>query len=343
MKKILITGTAGFIGSHMAKRLLEEGHAVVGIDNMNDYYDVTLKHDRLEVLLEGRLHNYEVDISDTKSVMEIFRSEQPEIVINLAAQAGVRYSIDNPHEYITSNINGFTNILEGCRHHGVEHLIYASSSSVYGANTSKPFSTSDNIDHPLSLYAATKKANELMAHTYSHLYNLPTTGLRFFTVYGPWGRPDMALFKFTRAMLAGEPIDVYNNGRMMRDFTYIDDIVEAITRLTEHVPAGNAEWNGESPDPASSQAPYKVYNIGNNAPVRLMAFIEAIERHLGRVADKHYMPLQPGDVPETYADVTDLYNTIQFKPSTEIDAGVRRFIDWYMKYYSVEAEMSDAG
>ncbi|KIH71412.1 NAD-dependent epimerase [Salinicoccus roseus] len=343
MKKILITGTAGFIGSHMAKRLLEEGHAVVGIDNMNDYYDVTLKHDRLEILLEGRLQNYEVDISDTKSVMEIFRSEQPEIVINLAAQAGVRYSIDNPHEYITSNINGFTNILEGCRHHGVEHLIYASSSSVYGANTSKPFSTSDNIDHPLSLYAAPKKANELMAHTYSHLYNLPTTGLRFFTVYGPWGRPDMALFKFTRAMLAGEPIDVYNNGRMMRDFTYIDDIVEAITRLTKHVPAGNAKWSGESPDPASSQAPYKVYNIGNNAPVRLMAFIEAIESHLGRVAEKHYMPLQPGDVPETYADVTDLYNTIKFKPSTDIDAGVQRFIDWYMKYYSVEAEMSDAG
>ncbi|WP_411843779.1 NAD-dependent epimerase [Salinicoccus sp. HZC-1] len=334
MKKILVTGSAGFIGSHLSGRLLDDGHTVIGIDNLNSYYDVNLKKDRLNLLLQNRIKNYEVDISDTDKVMKIFREEKPDIVINLAAQAGVRYSMENPHAYITSNINRFTNILEGCRHHEVEQLIYASSSSVYGANTVKPFSTTDNIDHPLSLYAATKKANELMAHTYSHLYRLPTTGLRFFTVYGPWGRPDMALFKFTKAILEDAPIDVYNNGEMMRDFTYVDDIVEAIARLSGQTPQPDPAWSGNKPDPSSSNAPYKIYNIGNNAPVRLMAFIEAIENGLGKTAEKHYMPLQPGDVPETYADVEDLYRNIDFRPSTDIQTGVNHFIEWYLAYYS---------
>lgn len=333
MVKILVTGTAGFIGSHLAKRLLDEKHEVIGIDNLNDYYDVGLKRDRLKVLLNNSLKNYEVNLADKEAVAEVFRLEAPEIVINLAAQAGVRYSLENPHVYIDSNINGFVNILEGCRHNDVKHLIYASSSSVYGANTLKPFSTSVNIDHPLSLYAATKKSNELMAHTYSHLFKIPTTGLRFFTVYGPWGRPDMALFKFTKAIVSGTPIDVYNHGNMMRDFTYVDDIVEAISRLVKMPAEPNPNWTGNWPDPSSSSAPYKIYNIGNNNPVKLMDFIEAIEQKLGKEAEKNYLDLQAGDVPETYADVDDLYKNINFKPATDIKTGVSHFADWYLKYY----------
>lgn len=333
MVKILVTGTAGFIGSHLAKRLLDEKHEVIGIDNLNDYYDVQLKRDRLKVLLNNSLKNYEVNLADKEAVAEVFRQEKPDIVINLAAQAGVRYSLENPHVYIDSNINGFVNILEGCRHNDVKHLIYASSSSVYGANTLKPFSTSVNIDHPLSLYAATKKSNELMAHTYSHLFKIPTTGLRFFTVYGPWGRPDMALFKFTEAIVKEEAIDVYNHGKMMRDFTYVDDIVEAISRLVDLPAEPNPDWTGNWPDPSSSSAPYKIYNIGNNSPVKLMDFIEAIEEKLGKEAKKNYLGLQAGDVPETYADVDDLYKNINFKPATDIKTGVSHFADWYLKYY----------
>lgn len=336
MKKVLITGGAGFIGSHLSKKLIEENYEVVNIDNLNNYYDVQLKKDRLNILLEKQIKTYNCNLEDTTEVMNIFKMERPDIVVNLAAQAGVRYSLTNPQAYITSNINGFTSILEGCRYYNVENLIYASSSSVYGANTTKPFSTSDNIDHPLSLYAATKKANELMAHTYSHLYNLPTTGLRFFTVYGPWGRPDMALFKFTKAIIDDEPIDVYNYGNMMRDFTYVDDIIEAISRLVDKPAQKNLEWTGSNPDPSSSNAPYKVYNIGNNSPVRLMEFIEAIETKLGKTAKKNYMDLQPGDVPETYADVTDLYNDIDFKPATKIQNGVNNFVEWYLEYYNIK-------
>lgn len=331
--KILITGTAGFIGSHLSKKLISQGHEVVGIDNINDYYDVTIKEDRLKSIGNENFTFYKINLEDDASMDEIFKSEKPQVVVNLAAQAGVRYSLENPRAYIDSNIVGFTNILECSRHHKVEHLIYASSSSVYGANTSKPFSTSDNIDHPLSLYAATKKSNELMAHTYSHLYNLPTTGLRFFTVYGPWGRPDMALFKFTKAIVNDEAIDVYNHGKMMRDFTYVDDIVEAISRLVQKPAQPNPEWTGDNPDPSSSYAPYKIYNIGNNSPVRLMEFVEAIENKLGKVAKKNYMDLQPGDVPETYANVDDLYNNIDFKPETTIQDGVNKFVDWYLDYY----------
>lgn len=331
--KILITGTAGFIGSHLSKKLISQGHEVVGIDNINDYYDVTIKEDRLKSIGNENFTFYKINLEDDVSMNEIFKNEKPNVVVNLAAQAGVRYSLENPRAYIDSNIVGFTNILECSRHHKVEHLIYASSSSVYGANTSKPFSTSDNIDHPLSLYAATKKSNELMAHTYSHLYNLPTTGLRFFTVYGPWGRPDMALFKFTKAIVNDEAIDVYNHGKMMRDFTYVDDIVEAISRLVQKPAQPNPEWTGDNPDPSSSYAPYKIYNIGNNSPVRLMEFVEAIENKLGKVAKKDYMDLQPGDVPETYANVDDLYNNIDFKPETTIQDGVNKFVDWYLDYY----------
>lgn len=334
--KMLITGTAGFIGSHLSKKLISQGHEVVGIDNINDYYDVTIKEDRLKSIGTENFTFYKINLEDDASMNDIFKNEKPNVVVNLAAQAGVRYSLENPKAYIDSNIVGFTNILECSRHHKVEHLIYASSSSVYGANTSKPFSTSDNIDHPLSLYAATKKSNELMAHTYSHLYNLPTTGLRFFTVYGPWGRPDMALFKFTRAMVNDEAIDVYNHGKMMRDFTYVDDIVEAISRLVQKPAQPNPEWTGDNPDPSSSYAPYKIYNIGNNSPVRLMDFVEAIENKLGKEAKKNYMDLQPGDVPETYANVDDLFNNIDFKPETTIQDGVNKFVDWYLKYYSTE-------
>lgn len=333
MVKILITGTAGFIGSHLTRRLLDEGYEVTGIDNLNDYYDVQLKKDRLGMLLRHSIKNYEIDLANNKEVDEVFSLESPDIVINLAAQAGVRYSLENPQIYIDSNINGFINILEGCRHHAVSHLIYASSSSVYGANTLKPFSTSVNIDHPLSLYAATKKANELMAHTYSHLFNIPTTGLRFFTVYGPWGRPDMALFKFTEAIVNDIPIDVYNYGNMMRDFTYVDDIVEAIALLVKKPAEPNPDWSGDHPDPSSSNAPYKIYNIGNNNPVKLMDFIEAIENKLEKKAEKNYLQMQSGDVPETYADVDDLYKNINFKPQTNIQTGVNHFVDWFLKYY----------
>ncbi len=333
--KILITGTAGFIGSHLAKKLIKQGHEVIGIDNINDYYDVTIKEDRLKSVGTKNFTFYKINLEDESAMDKIFENEKPQVVVNLAAQAGVRYSLENPRAYIDSNIVGFTNILECSRHHKVEHLIYASSSSVYGANTSKPFSTSDNIDHPLSLYAATKKSNELMAHTYSHLYNLPTTGLRFFTVYGPWGRPDMALFKFTKAIVNDVEIDVYNHGNMMRDFTYVDDIVEAISRLVKKPAQPNPEWSGEKPDPSSSYAPYKIYNIGNNSPVRLMEFVEAIENKLGKKAKKNYMDLQPGDVPETYANVDDLFKNIDFKPETTIQDGVNKFVDWYLDYYEL--------
>lgn len=333
--KVLITGAAGFIGSHLAKKLISQGYEVIGVDNINDYYDPQLKEDRLASIGKDNFKFYKTDLENFEELNAIFIKNKPEVVVNLAAQAGVRYSLENPMAYIDSNIVGFVNILECCRHHEVKHLIYASSSSVYGANTSKPFATTDNIDHPLSLYAATKKSNELMAHTYSHLYNLPTTGLRFFTVYGPWGRPDMALFKFTKAIVNDEEIDVYNHGNMMRDFTYVDDIVEAISRLVKRPAQPNPEWSGDNPDPSSSYAPYKIYNIGNNSPVRLMEFVEAIENKLGKTAKKNYMDLQPGDVPETYANVDDLYNNIDFKPETTIQDGVNKFIDWYLDYYSI--------
>lgn len=335
-KTILVTGSAGFIGSHLSSRLLNEGHQVIGIDNVNDYYDPKLKQDRLKQLKDENFIFIKTNLENLETINQIFEKYKPEIVINLAAQAGVRYSLENPHAYVNSNIVGFTNILEACRHNKVGHLIYASSSSVYGANESKPFSTSDNIDHPLSLYAATKKSNELFAHTYSHLYGLPTTGLRFFTVYGPWGRPDMALFLFTKAIVNDEPIDVFNHGNMMRDFTYVDDIVESITRLTRRPAQSNPEWSGANPDPGSSYAPYKVYNIGNNSPVRLMDFIEAIENKLGKTAKKNFLPLQAGDVPETYANVDDLYRDIDFQPQTSIQDGVNKFIDWYLEYYEVK-------
>ncbi|MDN6843109.1 MAG: NAD-dependent epimerase [Staphylococcus equorum] len=331
--KILITGAAGFIGSHLAEKLIKQGHQVIGVDSINDYYSVSLKEDRLKSIAKENFTFYKLKLENYDDLSRVFEDEQPEVVVNLAAQAGVRYSIDNPRAYIDSNIVCFMNILECCRHFNIQNLIYASSSSVYGANTSKPFSTSDNIDHPLSLYAATKKSNELMAHTYSHLYNLPTTGLRFFTVYGPWGRPDMALFKFTKAIVNDEVIDVYNHGNMMRDFTYVDDIVEAISRLVKKPASPNKEWSGTDPDPGSSYAPYKVYNIGNNSPVRLMEFVEAIENKLGKEAKKNYMDLQPGDVPETYANVDDLFRDIDFKPETTIQDGVNKFVDWYLEYY----------
>ncbi|WP_339251813.1 NAD-dependent epimerase [Sporosarcina sp. FSL W8-0480] len=334
--KILITGSAGFIGFNLAKKLLELNYQVIGIDNMNDYYEVSMKENRLKILNESNFKFYPKDLEDRKAINTIFKNESPSVVINLAAQAGVRYSLENPHAYIDSNIVGFMNILEACRHSKVNQLIYASSSSVYGANTSLPFSTSDNIDHPLSLYAATKKANELMAHTYSSLYGIPTTGLRFFTVYGPWGRPDMALFKFTKNIIEGKPIDVYNNGEMLRDFTYVDDIVEAISRLIVKPAKANPDWSGKNPDPSSSYAPYKVYNIGNNSPVNLMEFIEAIEEKVGKKAIKNFMPLQAGDVPATYADVEDLYRTIEFRPQTLIKDGVGKFVDWYIDYYKVK-------
>ncbi|WP_414047244.1 NAD-dependent epimerase [Macrococcus equi] len=338
MKKILVTGAAGFIGSHLSKKLITMNYSVTGIDNINDYYDPKLKEDRLKNIGKVNFKFYKCDLEDKESLIDIFTKEQPEIVINLAAQAGVRYSLENPDAYINSNILGFMNILECCRHFDIDNLIYASSSSVYGANTSYPFVTSDNVDHPLSLYAATKKSNELMAHTYSHLFNIPTTGLRFFTVYGPWGRPDMALFKFTDAIVNDKPIDVYNHGEMMRDFTYVDDIVEAISRLIDKPAKCNPAWNGDNPDPSSSKAPYKVYNIGNNSPVKLMEFIEAIENKLGKIAVKNFMELQPGDVPKTYANVDDLFNNIDFKPQTKIQDGVNQFIDWYLDYYSVNIE-----
>lgn len=334
--KILITGVAGFIGSTLAKKLMKYNHKIIGIDNLNDYYSVALKESRLGLLQGDKFTFYKADLENNQVINDIFKHENPEVVINLAAQAGVRYSLENPQAYIDSNIVGFMNILEACRYNRVQNLIYASSSSVYGANTTLPFSVHDNIDHPLSLYAATKKANELMAHTYSSLYNIPTTGLRFFTVYGPWGRPDMALFMFTKNILEGKPINVFNNGEMMRDFTYVDDIVEAISRLINKPALPNPEWTGESPDPGTSYAPYKIYNIGNNSPVRLMDFIEAIEEKTGKEAIKNYMPLQAGDVPATYANVEDLFRDIDFQPQTNIKDGVGKFVDWYVDYYGVK-------
>jgi UDP-glucuronate 4-epimerase len=335
MAKILVTGAAGFIGFHLSKRLLERGDTVVGLDNLNEYYDVRLKHDRLKQLndLPG-FHFVKMGIEERTGVEQLFAEEHFDKVVNLAAQAGVRYSITNPHAYIDSNLVGFINILEGCRHTNVQHLVYASSSSVYGANTTMPFSIHHNVDHPLSLYAATKKANELMAHTYSSLYGLPTTGLRFFTVYGPWGRPDMALFLFTRAILEGKPIDVFNHGRMKRDFTYIDDIVEVVVRVTDRVAESNSAWSGLAPDPGSSYAPYRIYNIGNNNPVELMHFIETIETYLGKSAVKNLLPLQAGDVPVTAADVDDLMADVGFKPATSVEEGIEKFVAWYRGYYT---------
>jgi len=336
MPKILVTGAAGFIGFHLAKRLLDCECEVVGLDNLNDYYDVNLKTARLAQLEER--HNFrfhKMGLEERDTISRFFKEEQFDIVVNLAAQAGVRYSIENPYAYIDSNISGFINILEGCRHNGVKHLVYASSSSVYGANTKMPFSVHDNVDHPISLYAATKKANELMAHTYSHLYNLPTTGLRFFTVYGPWGRPDMALFLFTKAIIEGRPIDVYNHGRMQRDFTYIDDIVEGVFRVMGNVPEANHAWSGDAADPGTSSAPYRIYNIGNNNPVELIRFIEVLENALGLKAKKNLLPLQPGDVSATYADIDDLMRDVGFKPSTSIEEGIGKFVAWYREFYGV--------
>ena len=331
--KYLVTGAGGFIGFHVSQRLLKDGHHVVGIDNLNDYYDVSLKQARLNLLQSSLFTFHKMDLADRPQMEQLFVSEKFDRVIHLAAQAGVRYSLENPHAYADSNLLGFLNILEGCRHNKVQHLIYASSSSVYGLNRKMPFSTDDSVDHPVSLYAATKKANELMAHTYAHLYGIPTTGLRFFTVYGPWGRPDMALFKFTKAMLEGGSIDVYNHGKMKRDFTYIDDIVEAIIRLQNVVPQPDPDWTVESGSPATSSAPYRVYNIGNSSPVELMDYITALEDALGIEAKKNMMPMQPGDVMETSADTADLYNTIDFKPETSVRKGVENFVCWYKKYY----------
>ena len=334
--KILITGAAGFIGFHLSKKLLDEDFQVVGIDNLNDYYDPSLKQSRLEIL--DKYENFrfhKVDLKDKAAVDDIFESYKPTHVINLAAQAGVRYSIENPYAYVDSNLIGFMNILEACRNYPVNHLLYASSSSVYGGNKVAPFSTNHNVDHPVSLYAATKKSNELMAHTYSHLYSIPTTGLRFFTVYGPYGRPDMAYFSFTKDILAGNPIKVFNYGKMERDFTYIDDIVEGIVKLIDKAPVANPEWDESKGDLSSSFAPYKIYNIGNSQPVQLMSFINALESALGKEAKKVYMDMQPGDVLRTYADVSDLERDINFKPSTSIEDGLAKFVSWYREYYKI--------
>ena len=333
--KVLITGAAGFIGSALALRLLERGDTVIGIDNHNDYYDPVLKEARLSRHAHNQNYTHlRIDLADRDAIKGCFETHKPQRVVNLAAQAGVRYSIENPLAYIDSNILGFAHILEGCRHNGVEHLVYASSSSVYGANTTMPFSVHHNVDHPLSLYAASKKCNELMAHTYSHLYNLPTTGLRFFTVYGPWGRPDMALFKFTKAMLAGEKIPVFNYGKHRRDFTYIDDIVEGVIRVLDQPARPNPNWCGAEPDSGTSMAPWRVYNIGNNSPVELMDYIAALEKALGKKADMDMLPLQPGDVPDTYADVTDLVEQFHYKPATPVDQGVANFVAWYRNYFN---------
>ena len=332
--RILVTGAAGFIGFHLARRLLADGHEVVGLDNLNAYYDVQLKRDRLALLTpHSRFRFHRLDLADRKSMEGLFGAEKPEIVVHLAAQAGVRYSLENPHAYVESNLAGFMHILEGCRHQSVRHLVYASSSSVYGANKIMPFSVHHNVDHPISFYAATKKANELMAHTYAALYKLPCTGLRFFTVYGPWGRPDIALFLFTRAILEGKPIDVYNHGRMRRDFTYIDDIIEGVVRVMARIPSASPAWDGAKPDPATSFAPYRLFNIGNNRPVELMDFISVLEKHLGKKAQMRMLPMQPGDVPETCADVDDLMAEVGFRPGTSIDDGIGRFVAWYREYY----------
>jgi UDP-glucuronate 4-epimerase len=336
--QILVTGAAGFIGYHTSARLMERGHRVVGLDSLNDYYSVQLKRDRLARLQDRDAFTFaHIALEDRPGLEALFRDHDFDCVINLAAQAGVRYSLENPHAYISANVEGFLNVLEACRHAQTPHLIYASSSSVYGMNTRMPFSVHDNVDHPVSLYAASKKANELMAHTYSHLYGLPTTGLRFFTVYGPWGRPDMALFLFTRAILAGEPIKVFNEGRMRRDFTYIDDIVEGVVRLTEKPATANPAWDSDRPDPGSSSNPYRLFNIGNNQPVELMDFIAHIEDALGKKAEKELLPLQAGDVPATYADIDALSEWVGFAPSTPVPVGIRRFVDWYLDYYGHRA------
>jgi len=332
--KVLVTGSAGFIGSTLSLRLLERGDEVIGLDNLNDYYDVNLKKARLaRIESHSNFTDIRLDLEDRKGIAELFKKHKPDRVVNLAAQAGVRYSLENPLAYIDSNVLGFANILEGCRHNDVEHLVYASSSSVYGANTNMPFSVHHNVDHPLSFYAASKKANELMAHTYSHLYDIPTTGLRFFTVYGPWGRPDMALFMFTKSILEGKPINVFNYGNHRRDFTYVDDIVEGVIRVLDQPASPNPEWNGGTPDPATSLAPYRIYNIGNNSPVELMRYIEVLEDCLGKKADKNLLPLQPGDVPDTYADVAALIDDTGYKPNTSVEDGVARFVEWYRDYY----------
>ena len=336
MKKILVTGAAGFIGFHLSQKLLAREDEVIGLDNLNNYYEVSLKEARLNLLKkEENFSFYKIDLAHQENIEKLFQDHQFDIVVNLAAQAGVRYSLENPHIYINSNMVGFTNILEGCRYGQVKHLVFASSSSVYGANTKIPFSVHDNVDHPISLYAATKKSNELMAHTYSHLYNLPTTGLRFFTVYGPWGRPDMALFSFTKAILEGKPINVFNYGKMKRDFTYIDDIIEGVIRVIDKIPQPNQNWSGNNPDPSSSKAPYKIYNIGNNKPVELLYFIEVIESCLNKKAQKNMLPIQPGDVPITYANVDDLMNDVGFKPNTSIEVGIKNFVNWYRDYYNI--------
>ena len=351
MAKILVTGAAGFIGFHLSKKLLERGDEVIGLDVINDYYDLRVKYGRLGVLgivkeeitynallksqVDERFSFIQLKLEDEENIDRLFREQHFNTVINLAAQAGVRYSLENPKAYIDSNIIGFTNLLEACRHHSVKHLSYASSSSVYGLNETMPFSVHHNVDHPISLYAASKKSNELMAHTYSHLFGLPTTGLRFFTVYGPWGRPDMALFLFTKAILEGKPINIFNHGNMSRDFTYVDDIVEGVMRVNDHPPRGNESWSGKAPDPASSKAPYKVYNIGNNSPVKLMDFVTMIEEKLGMEARKNFMPMQAGDVAATYADVEDLINDLDYRPNTSLAYGVGEFVKWYRSFYSV--------
>lgn len=335
MKKVLVTGAAGFIGAFLSKKLVEQGYEVVGLDNFNDYYEPQLKRDRLAALAIGdNFTCIEADLAHRETMAKVFSDNAFDIVVNLAAQAGVRYSLENPNSYVDSNIVGFVNVLEGCRHSGVKHFVYASSSSVYGANTKIPFSAHDNVDHPVSLYAASKKANELMAHTYSHLYKLPTTGLRFFTVYGPWGRPDMAPMLFAKAILAGEPINVFNHGDMQRDFTYIDDIVEGVLRVIARPPEANPQWSGDAPDPASSYCPYKIYNIGNNNKEKLLYFIELLEASLGEKAEKNFMGMQNGDVPITYANVDDLVRDFDYKPNTSLASGVDAFVKWYKEYHS---------
>jgi UDP-glucuronate 4-epimerase len=331
--RVLVTGTAGFIGSHVALKLLERGDEVIGFDNLNDYYDVSLKRARLaRIATHANYTHITADLADREAVEAAFATHKPQRVVNLAAQAGVRYAAENPHVYISSNVTGFLHILEGCRHHGVEHLVFASTSSVYGANTKMPFSEHQSTEHPLTVYAATKKANEMMAHSYAHLYGIPCTGLRFFTVYGPWGRPDMALFLFTKAILAGEPIKVFNHGRHKRSFTYIDDIVEGVVRTLDQVPAGDPKWRGDAPDPASSNAPYRIYNIGNEQPVELLRYIEVLEQCLGRKAVMEMLPLQAGDVPDTEADVSELIGAVGYRPAVSVENGVRSFVDWYLAY-----------
>lgn len=334
--KVLVTGAAGFIGSELSLQLLQRGDEVIGIDNLNDYYDVSLKQARLaRTMVYDRYTDIRASIDDRASMADIFATHRPDRVVNLAAQAGVRYSIENPGAYVDTNLVGFANVLEGCRHNGVEHLVYASSSSVYGSNTNMPFSVHDNVDHPVSLYAASKKANELMAHTYSHLYRLPTTGLRFFTVYGPWGRPDMAYYRFTQNILAGKPIDVFNNGNHQRDFTYIDDIIEGVIRVLDRIPEPNPEWSGDAPDSASSTAPYRLYNLGNNEPVELLHFIKVLEGCLGKKAEKNLLPMQAGDVQATYADIDDLVRDVGYRPATPVEQGLANFVAWYHEFHGL--------